>query len=51
MDEPTDTPIETLPLDGWHALQLQGTRKPEWLTCSEPPVFRPAVQMHLWRAA
>lgn len=40
-----------LPLDGWHALQLQGTRKPEWLTCSEPPVVRRAVQMHLWQAA
>ena len=39
---------EALPLEGWHAYEI---RRREWLTCSEPPVRRPAVQLSLWRAA
>ena len=52
-------PIPELVADGWHAVRIDGERKgqkrtfsrqqAEWLTMSEPPRWRPSVQMGLWR--
>ena len=51
-------PIPELMADGWHAVDITGERKgqkrtfsrqqAEWLTMSEPPRWRPSVQMGLW---
>jgi len=51
-------PIPDLMADGWHAVRIDGERKgqkrtfskqqAEWLTMSEPPRWRPSVQMGLW---
>ena len=51
-------PIAQLIADGWHALDITRTRKgrkrtfsrqqAEWLTMSEPPKWRPAVQVGLF---
>jgi hypothetical protein len=51
-------PIPELMADGWHAVRIDGERKgqkrtfskqqAEWLTMSEPPRWRPSVQMGLW---
>lgn len=51
-------PITQLMADGWHALDITATRKgqkrtfsrqqAEWLTMSEPPKWRPAVQVGLF---
>ena len=53
-------PIPELMEDGWHAVRIDGERKgqkrtfskqqAEWLTMSEPPRWRPSVQMGLWSA-
>ena len=50
-------PIAELVAEGWHALDITGTRKGqkrtfskqkrEWLTMSEPPRWEPSVQMSL----
>jgi hypothetical protein len=52
-------PIPELMADGWHAVRIDGERKgqkrtfskqqAEYLTMSEPPRWRPSVQMGLWR--
>ena len=51
-------PIPDLMAEGWHAVEITGERKGqkrtfskqqrEWLTMSEPPRWRPSVQMGLW---
>ena len=51
-------PIPELMADGWHAVRIDGERKgqkrtfskqqAEWLTMSEPPAWKPSVQLGLW---
>ena len=51
-------PIPELMEDGWHAVRIDGERKgqkrtfskqqAEYLTMSEPPAWRPSVQLGLW---
>jgi len=51
-------PIPELMADGWHAVRIDGERRgqkrtfskqqAEWLTMSEPPAWKPSVQLGLW---
>ena len=51
-------PIPELMADGWYSVRIDGERRgqkrtfskqqAEWLTMSEPPRWRPSVQMGLW---
>ena len=51
-------PIPALMAEGWHAVRIDGERKgqkrtfskqqAEWLTMSEPPKWKPSVQMGLF---
>ena len=49
MDEPTDLPIETLPLDAWH--RAQGARMIEFAGYYMPIQYEGIIAEHLWTRA